>query len=113
MAQKIEVLLVDDIDGSDATETVTFGLDGKAYEIDLNDKNAKALRAALASFVGHARKAGSIRQASKSTSKPSGSKKSDGNAAAIREWAAKEGVTVGAKGRIPEDVRAQFEKATA
>ena len=59
MAQKVNIVLVDDIDGSDATETVSFGLDGTTYEIDLNDKNAAALRDALAGYVGHARKVGS------------------------------------------------------
>jgi hypothetical protein len=56
MAQKVNIILVDDIDGSDASETVTFGLDGTSYEIDLNDTNAAALRDALATYVGHARK---------------------------------------------------------
>ena len=48
MAQRVNIVLVDDIDGSDATETVSFGLDGTSYEIDLNDKNAAKLRDALA-----------------------------------------------------------------
>ena len=58
MAQRVHVVLVDDIDGSDAGETVTFGLDGSTYEIDLNEKNATALREALAPYVGHARRSG-------------------------------------------------------
>ena len=48
MAQKINVILVDDLDGSDAVETVSFGLDGSQYEIDLSKKNAEVLRKALA-----------------------------------------------------------------
>ena len=55
MAQKVHIVLVDDIDQSDAEETVTFGLDGKEYAIDLNKKNARSLRDALAPYVGHAR----------------------------------------------------------
>ena len=47
MAQKVNIVLVDDLDGTEATETVTFGLDGTTYEIDLNDANAAALREAL------------------------------------------------------------------
>lgn len=47
MARKTQVLLVDDIDGSDATNTVTFGLDGVSYEIDLNEDNARQLRSEL------------------------------------------------------------------
>ena len=58
MAQRVHVVLVDDIDGSDAGETVTFGLDGSTYEIDLNEKNAAALREALSPYVGHARRSG-------------------------------------------------------
>ena len=56
MAQKVHIVLEDDLDGSDATQTVSFGLDGTSYEIDLNDKNANALRDALAKYVGHGRK---------------------------------------------------------
>src|SRR3990170_2022697 len=56
MAQKVHIVIIDDLDGSDATETVTFGLDGSTYEIDLNNKNAKKLRDALAPYVGNSRK---------------------------------------------------------
>ena len=62
MAQRVNIVLVDDIDGSDATETVAFGLDGTSYEIDLNEKHAAKLRDALASYVGHARKVGGGRR---------------------------------------------------
>ena len=58
MAQKVQVLLVDDIDGSEATETVSFGLDGVGYEIDLSSGNADELRGELAQYVEHARKSG-------------------------------------------------------
>ena len=56
MAQKVSIVLVDDLDGSEAAETISFGLDGTNYEIDLNDANASALREALSGYVGHARK---------------------------------------------------------
>ena len=56
MAQKVQVLLVDDLDGSEATETVSFGLDGVSYEIDLSSGNAGGLRNELAHYVDHARK---------------------------------------------------------
>ena len=58
MAQKVQVLLVDDLDGGEATETVSFALDGTSYEIDLSGKNAEELRDAFAKYVGAARKAG-------------------------------------------------------
>src|SRR6201987_5156883 len=57
MAQKVQVLLVDDLDGSEATETVAFGIDGAAYEIDLSSGNAGKLRKEMAHYVEHARKA--------------------------------------------------------
>ena len=44
MAQKVMVTLVDDLDGSEAGETVEFGLDGAFYEIDLSEGNAERLR---------------------------------------------------------------------
>src|SRR5215469_4018374 len=56
MAQKINVLLVDDIDGSDAAETVQFGLDGTQYEIDLSSEHAEELRALATPYVKRARK---------------------------------------------------------
>jgi hypothetical protein len=69
MARQIIETIIDDIDGGEASETVAFGLDGTTYEIDLNDKNAAALRKALDKFIGSARKvrAGSSRRSAPST----------------------------------------------
>ena len=61
MAQRVNVILVDDLDGSDAVETVSFALDGVDYEIDLNDQHAGDLRNALSLYVGHARRTGGRR----------------------------------------------------
>src|SRR5260370_2954942 len=58
MAQKVQVLLVDDLDGGEASETVSFRLDGTAYEIDLSGDNAGKLRKDFAQYVDHARKGG-------------------------------------------------------
>jgi hypothetical protein len=58
MSRVTEVRLVDDIDGSKAAETVSFGLDRRMYELDLSEKNAGKLRDALAPFVASARRAG-------------------------------------------------------
>lgn len=111
MAQKVNIVLVDDIDGTDATQTVSFGLDGANYEIDLNDENASALREALAAYVGHGRKVGRG---------GGGAKRGGGRAAAaaggtsakeIREWARDNGFTVPERGRIPADVREAYESA--
>ena len=104
MAQKVNIVLVDDIDGSDATETVSFGLDGTSYEIDLNDKNAAKLRDALAGYVGHARKVGGRRTRAKSAASTSGA-----SAKEIRDWARSNGFKVPDRGRIPADVREAFD----
>lgn len=105
MAQKIITLLEDDLDGSDATETVAFGLDGTTYEIDLNDKNAARLRHLLAKYIAVGRRVG------KSNSR--GRKPSAGGATAaeIRDWAVSNGHDVTARGRIPAEVRTAFEAA--
>jgi Lsr2 len=58
MAQQVNVKFVDDLDGSDAAGTVSFGLDGRTYEIDLSDDNAARLRNSLTSFIAAARKSG-------------------------------------------------------
>src|SRR5947208_11242208 len=58
VAQKIQTLFIDDLDGSEAEGTVRFGLDGTEYEIDLNTEHAQALRDALARYVNAARRAG-------------------------------------------------------
>ena len=60
MAQKTQVILVDDVDGSEANQTVTFALDGVSYEIDLNDEHAAALRESLEEWVGKARRTGAV-----------------------------------------------------
>jgi len=56
MAWRVQMLLVDDLDGSDAETTVRFGLDGSQYEIDLNGAHAEDLRGSLAPYVGYARR---------------------------------------------------------
>jgi hypothetical protein len=105
MAQRVNIILTDDLDGTEATETVNFGLDGYTYEIDLNDKNAKALRKALDKFVGHGRKVrDTSRRVSRSASASSTASTRDYNPAEVREWATANGHTVPARGRIPATV---------
>jgi hypothetical protein len=105
MAQKIQVLLVDDLDGGDADETVGFGLDGATYEIDLSGANAAKLRDALGPFVGHARRM------SRGSSRPGSSGRGSRGARvdreqtqAIREWARKNGHQISERGRIPATI---------
>jgi hypothetical protein len=109
MAQRVHVVLVDDIDGSDATETVAFGLDGSTYEIDLNEKNAAALREALAPYVGHARRSGGTRKAGgRRAAAPAAS---GPTAAEVREWARENGWDVPDRGRVSAEVRSAYDAA--
>ncbi len=114
MAQKVNITLVDDIDGSEADETVTFGFDGTTYEIDLNDAHAAALRDALAGYVGYARKVTGSRRSGRRSSASSSSPAGNGSgvsAAEIRDWARSNGHDVPDRGRIPAAVREAFESA--
>ena len=61
MAQRIHIVLEDDIDGGEAVETVLFGLDGVGYEIDLSDKNASKLRDVMAKYIAASRRSGLLR----------------------------------------------------
>jgi Lsr2 len=106
MAQKVQVLLVDDLDGSEATETVAFGLDGATYEIDLSTGNAGKLRKELAHYVEHARKASAQARRRRTRTGP-GRERS----AQIRSWAKQRGYKVNERGRIPANIVAEYEAA--
>ncbi len=104
MATKILTTLQDDIDGSDAAETVRFALDGVEWEIDLSERNANRLRNSLSDFMAHGRKVGGRRGR-----KPASSGQTDSKA--IREWAAANGIEVNARGRIPAEVVERYRAA--
>lgn len=106
MVQRILTVLEDDIDGSEAAETVQFALDGTSYEIDLNDKHARQLRQALGKYIDGARKVGASKK-----KKSGGSKKGSDENAEIRKWARAHGHEIGDRGRIPAEVKAAFEAA--
>ena len=108
MAQKVQVLLVDDINGSEAAETVSFSLDGVSYEIDLTADNAKKLRSDLSSWVGHARRSGGRKNARRATT-AGGARR--GDLGAVREWARNNGHKVSDRGRISADILAAYDKA--
>ncbi len=108
MAQKVQVLLVDDVDGGTADETVTFSLDGISYEIDLTSKNATKFRDALAPWVGHARKV-SARSARTGATRHRAAR--GGDAQAIRDWAKANGHKVSERGRISAEVKAAYDAA--
>ncbi|WP_127479186.1 histone-like nucleoid-structuring protein Lsr2 [Nocardioides pantholopis] len=113
MVQKIHIVLEDDIDGGEANETVTFGLDGTSYEIDLNDKNAAALRDLLAPYVGHARKVGSTPRRGGGSGRRSAASAPAGGPSAreIRDWARANGHDVPDRGRVSAEVREAYEAA--
>jgi len=113
MAQKVTVTLVDDLDGGTAEETVEFGIDGVAYEIDLSSGNAGKLRGSLADYVANARKAGGRRKVAGPARRASGSGRASVDReqnAAIREWARKNGYNVSDRGRIPAEVLDAYHK---
>ncbi|HET8599042.1 MAG TPA: Lsr2 family protein [Segeticoccus sp.] len=108
MAQRVQVLLVDDLDGGDAAETVTFALDGVTYEIDLNDTNAAQLREDFAEWIGHARRSGGRRAAGRRRAN-GGAKRDDLNE--IRDWGRKKGFKVSDRGRISRELQEAYDKA--
>ncbi|MFG2893786.1 Lsr2 family protein [Streptomyces sp. Pv4-95] len=109
MAQKVQVLLVDDLDGGEADETVTFSLDGKSYEIDLTTANAAKLRESLADFVKAGRRTGG--RASSGRGKARAAAGGTQDTAKVRAWAKENGYNVNDRGRVPADIREAYEKA--
>ena len=110
VAQKIQTLFIDDLDGSEAEGTVRFGLDGSEYEIDLNAEHAQALRDALARYVQAARRAGGStrRPVRRGRRAPAGGVDST----EVREWARAQGIEVKDRGRVPAELVARFKAAT-
>ena len=105
MAQRVNVVLVDDLDGNDAEETVTFGLDGVDYEIDLSADNAAELRKTLGRYIDAGRKVGGRKR--------KGQRVAGGgtSAADIRQWARENGWDVPERGRVSADVREAYAAA--
>jgi hypothetical protein len=108
MAQKVNVLLVDDIDGSDADETIQFGLDGTHYEIDLNSDHAQGLRGQLSRYVKAARK---VTVPAGRTARVRRTSDNDARNKEIRNWARERNLDVNDRGRIPAGIVAQYEEA--
>jgi hypothetical protein len=111
MAQKIQTMFIDDIDGSEAEGTVRFGLDGTDYEIDLSAAHAADLRAALAPFIAASRKVpGAARRPGRAARKAAAVGISTTE---IREWARAQGIEVKDRGRVPAGIIARYLEATA
>lgn len=98
-AQKVELVLVDDLDGTPAAQTVPFGVDGRHYEIDLSEANAKQLRKQLKAYIGEAR----------AIAPPTPSEK----AATIRQWARANGYKVSVRGSLHRHIIEAYRNATA
>ena len=104
MAQMVTVTMTDDIDGTEAAETVSFRIDGTSYEIDLSKKNVTALRRVFNPYIEHARKAPRGARAARST-------RNRQRSPDVRAWAKSQGIKVSERGRIPASVISQYEEA--
>ena len=115
MAQKVDVKYVDDLDGSAASGTVSFALDGRSYEIDLSDDNAGRLRDSLASFVAAGRRSGSSGRRGRvprvAAEAPAPVRTDREVTTAIRSWARENGHEVSERGRIPKAVVEAYQSA--
>lgn len=111
MAQKVEVRLVDDLDGETADETVTFAIDGTEYEIDLSRKHALELRKSMDRFVDAARRVGRTGGARRGTARVGGSGSGSNRERnqAIRDWAKSKGFEVSDRGRISQELVDRYE----
>lgn len=111
MARKIETLLIDDIDGTEATETFVFSYEGKAWEIDLNAENAASLRADLDKWRQHSRRAASADGSAVGSPKKRSAGRSPEQLNAIRTWARENGYEVSDRGRLAKKVEDAYNEA--
>lgn len=115
MAQRVQVILVDDMSGGEAAETVEFALDGVTYEVDLSDANAAKLRDDFAPWVAVARRAGGRRQtrrrgsAGGSNGSPSASSREE--LSQMREWGRANGYKVSDRGRVSQELQRAYAAA--
>ncbi len=107
MAKRVQVFHTDDLDGSDAAETILFALDGIGYSIDLSAANSRKLRDALAPYISAGERDRSVR-------KPASTRRNKGVGTAateIRAWALAQGMQVSSRGRVSAEVREAYERA--
>ena len=108
MAQRIQTLFIDDIDGGEADGTVRFALDGAEYEIDLSSKHDQELRSALRGYIDLARKVSGARKGA--PGRP-GRKPSAVNTVAVRAWARENGFDIKDRGRVPAELVDKYRAA--
>ncbi|UIJ35614.1 Lsr2 family protein [Allobranchiibius sp. GilTou73] len=111
MAQRVQVILEDDLDGTEATETVPFGLDGTIYEIDLNAEHATQLRQAFASWISAARKTRSSGQTRSNNSTASRTRTDPEQLNKVREWGRANGYQVSDRGRVSQQLQDAYQQA--
>jgi hypothetical protein len=111
VAQVTKVELIDDLSGEKADETVTFGLDGVVFDIDLSANNAGILRDILGDYANAGRKVSKLTPSSARRNTTASTRQNRDQTAAIREWARKAGHVVSDRGRISETVTAAFQEA--
>ncbi|MFJ3957435.1 Lsr2 family protein [Arthrobacter sp. NPDC090010] len=107
MAQRVKIILVDDVDGGTADETIRFGLDGSNYEIDLSAENAQKFRDSFQEYVAVARRVTTAGR----TPKRAAAKGQD--TAQIRKWALDNGYKVSSRGRVHADIIEAYHKANS
>ena len=108
MARRVSVELQDDLDGGKASETVSFGLDRAAYELDLSGQNAANLRKLLKPYLDAGRRIGRLTRPKVNWGRPS-NEGSGVDHAAVRQWASASGIDIGSRGRIPARVIEQYQ----
>jgi hypothetical protein len=123
VAQRTIVQLTDDLDGKAIPdgkgETIRFGLDQAAYEIDLTDKNAKALRATIGKYAAAARRTGTGAGSTRGAGSRRGANRHSNETGrgydpkTVRAWAESQGIEVNQRGRVPADLIAKFQEANA
>ena len=105
------VVTTDDIDGSPNAETVTFSFDGRSFEIDLSKKSRSALEKALKPYIDAARPVGGRNARGAGSGRGRGRRSSSVDLAAVRAWAAENGIAVSDRGRISASVLEQYQAA--
>jgi hypothetical protein len=111
MAQRSVVELLDDLDGTEATQTISFALNGAQYEIDLNDEHADEMYALFNDYIAHARRLSARRSGRRGAAASTGGTAASPNPQHIRDWAQAEGIEVSARGRISQDLRERYAAA--